>query len=92
MYKILPYSFEKAKKLNVIILPSDNPKHKIEVYNSDGVFMFYIGDPNYFDYPYYLKDKGKEYADERRRLYRIRHKKDRNIPNTPGYYADKILW
>ena len=39
-----------------------------------------------------LKTKGKEYADERRRLYKIRHNKDRLVKNSNGYYADKLLW
>jgi len=35
---------------------------------------------------------GKEYADERRRLYKMRHEKDRNKVGSPGFYADKLLW
>jgi hypothetical protein len=44
------------------------------------------------DYPHYLKYFGKKIADERKRLYKIRHKKDRMIKGTAGYYADKLLW
>jgi hypothetical protein len=36
--------------------------------------------------------KGKTFADEKRRLYKIRHAKDRVVRGTAGYYADKILW
>ena len=36
--------------------------------------------------------KGKKYADERRRLYKIRHQNTRNKRGTPSYYADKLLW
>jgi hypothetical protein len=39
-----------------------------------------------------MKTKGKAYADERRRLYKIRHSKDRNVKGSDGYYADKLLW
>jgi hypothetical protein len=35
---------------------------------------------------------GKKIADERRRLYKIRHKKDRSVKGSAGYYADKLLW
>jgi len=31
-YQILPYSYEQAKKLDVVILPSSDPKKKIDVY------------------------------------------------------------
>jgi hypothetical protein len=44
------------------------------------------------DYPSYIKAKGKEYADERRRLYRIRHDKDRKVRGSAGWWADKLLW
>jgi hypothetical protein len=44
------------------------------------------------DYPSYIKANGKEYADERRRLYKIRHDADRKIRGSDGYYADKLLW
>jgi hypothetical protein len=54
--------------------------------------MFPIGDIRYKDYDIYLKEKGKEYADNRRRLYKIRHEKYRHIKGTPSYYADRILW
>ena len=39
-----------------------------------------------------LAEQKKKYADERRRLYKIRHKNDRNKRGTNGYYADKLLW
>ena len=46
----------------------------------------------YDDYPNYIIKKGKPYADEKRRLYKLRHSKDRNVIGTNGYYADKLLW
>jgi hypothetical protein len=39
-----------------------------------------------------MAQKGKEFADEKRRLYKLRHAKDRVVRGTAGYYADKILW
>ena len=44
------------------------------------------------DYPTYIKKRGMTYAKTRRRLYRIRHDKDRHVKGTAGYYADKLLW
>ena len=46
MYHILPYSYDKAKQLNVKISPSDNPKYKIKVCSSNGVFICNIGSSN----------------------------------------------
>jgi Mn-dependent DtxR family transcriptional regulator len=51
-----------------------------------------VGALGYSDYPTYMKTKGKAYADERRRLYKIRHSKNRNVKGSDGYYADKLLW
>ena len=53
--------------------------------------------PNYNDYPTWmeLEKKGKVEkgtANKRRRLYKIRHKKDKDRKGTPGYFADKLLW
>ena len=97
LYIIKPYSYQQAEKLGVQIFPSDNPKKKIEVYDSEGDFICYIGDPQYLDYPSYmeLEDRGlapKGYAKERRRLYRIRHKKELDKKGSPGWYASKLLW
>jgi hypothetical protein len=44
------------------------------------------------DYEMYIKAKGKAFAEERRRLYKIRHKDNRNKIGTPGFFADRILW
>ena len=37
-----------------------------------------------------IKEQGKEYADNRKKLYRIRHKKDLNT--TRGKLSNLILW
>jgi predicted double-glycine peptidase len=92
MYIITTYTKNKAKKLNVIVLSSDKKNKKIDVYDVYGKFIVSIGDPNYLDYPNYTKQYGKKYADERKRLYKIRHKKDRLVKGTAGYYADQLLW
>ena len=92
MYRIKPYSYNQAKLLGVQIFPSDNPKKKIEVYDKSGKFLFYIGDPKYSDYPTYLETHGREYAENRRRLYRLRHAKEANKKGTRGWAALNILW
>ena len=89
-YQIKKYSFNQAKKLGVTIKPSTNPKKKIDVFKDD-VFLFSIGDVNYSDYATYLETQGEEFANKRRRIYHLRHKRD-NVPNTKGWYALSILW
>jgi len=91
-YDILPYTYARAKELNVIIHPSENPKYKIDLYDRRGLFMFSLGARGYSDYPHYIEEYGQEVADERRRLYKIRHARDRVVKGSPGWYADKLLW
>lgn len=83
-YNITEYSKNQASKYGIKITLSSNPKKKIDVYK-DGKKLASIGDINYSDYGTYLEKNGKKYADERRRLYRIRHKGENN-------WSLKILW
>lgn len=92
MYIILPYTKKQAEKLNVIVKPSTRAGKKIDVYTKKGDYITSIGDINYLDYPYYIKLHGQKVADERRRLYWIRHEKDRKVKGTRGYYAGHLLW
>jgi len=91
MYKISPYSQKQAKKLNVLIKSSTVKNKKIDVFK-DGKKVVSIGDSRYKDYPTYIKEKGKAFADERRKLYKQRHEADRHKQGTAGFYADRILW
>ncbi len=91
MYTIKKYSYDQAKKLNVVIMPSKNKLKKIDVFDNKGVLLHSIGDINYFDYPTYLQ-VDKALAKNRRKLYKIRHQADRKIKGSAGFFADKILW
>ena len=91
-YNISKYSFDKAKKLNVLIKPSILKEKKIDVFDKNNNYITSIGDMNYSDYPTYIKTKGLQFANKRKKLYKQRHNKDRNNINTRSYYADKILW
>ena len=92
-YQITPRQESNATRENVIIFPAHkDSKKKIEVYSADGLYMFSIGDKRYKDYDIYLKEKGKEYADNRRRLYKIRHEKTRHKKFSPSWFSDRILW
>jgi len=90
-YTITKYTRNQAKKLGVTVKPSVNSKKKIDVFK-DGKKIASVGAIGYKDYPTYTKTKGKAYADDRRRLYKIRHQKNRNKVGTNSYYADKLLW
>ena len=91
MYKITNYSKQQAKKLGVKIKPSTQKGKKIDVFKGDKKVAS-IGAIDYNDYPTYIKKFGRAYADDRRRLYKLRHEKYRNMPDTPSFYSDKILW
>jgi hypothetical protein len=90
-YSITNYTKSQAKKLGVVVKPSSIKGKKIDVFKNDQKIAS-VGALGYSDYPTYIKTKGKAYADERRRLYKIRHSKDRNVKGSDGYYADKLLW
>lgn len=87
-YKITEYSKRRARELGVDIKPSTEKGKKIDVFK-DGKKIVSIGDLKYGDYPTYIQRYGKDYADNRRMLYKMRHKKNTGLA---GYYASKILW
>jgi hypothetical protein len=88
-YKITNYSYQKAKQLNVDIKPSTNKNKKIDVFKNNKKIAS-IGAIGYLDYPNFIKKKGLEYANQRKKLYKLRHKKDLNSKN--GKWASAILW
>ena len=95
-YRIKRYTQTQAKKLGVSVKPSKLKGKKIDVFKGDKKVVS-IGALGMNDYPTYmeLERKGKVSkgtAKERRRLYKIRHKKDRTKRGSAGFYADKLLW
>lgn len=88
-YKILPYSYKRAKALGVKIVPSKRGYKKIDVYSTTGKYITSIGDRRYLDYPNYVNKYGKAYALNRRKLYKNRH---RSNTGKAGFYAENILW
>lgn len=90
-YTITRYTRARAKELGVTVALSTRKDKKIDVFKN-GVKIASVGGAGYADYPTYIRTHGKEYADNRRRLYQIRHAKDRNVPGSAGFYADKLLW
>ncbi len=95
-YNIKTYTKNQAKKIGVTVKPSKTKGKKIDVFKK-GVKVASVGAIGYKDYPSYmeLEKKGKVpkgTASKRRKLYKIRHKNDRSVRNSNGYYADKLLW
>ena len=90
-YKIKRHTFIQAKKLGVVVKPSTRKGKKIDVFKN-GKKVASVGAIGYGDFPTFKKTKGKEYADKRRKLYKIRHNKNRHKKGTNSYYADQLLW
>ena len=90
-YDILPYTKKKASQLGVTVKPSKKADKKIDVFKQNKLVAS-IGARGYQDYPHYLKEKGKAYADNRRDLYRARHKNDIGKKESNGWYANNLLW
>ena len=96
MYKIKRYTLEKAKRLGVAVKTSKVDGKKIDIYKN-GKRIASVGGLGYNDYPTYLELEKmgkvpKGYAEKRRKQYKIRHKKDRIIRGSNGWYADQLLW
>lgn len=96
VYTITREIQERANKLNIIVKPSTRKGKKLDAYTKAGEYIASFGDINYPDYHIWLRTKGKEYAEERRRLYHIRHKdeapKSKEGKLTPSYLSKRILW
>ena len=91
MYKITDYSKNRAKMLGVEIKPSKTKNKKIDVYkNGDKIAS--IGSIKNLDYPNHILKNGLDYANQKRKLYRKRHKNDINNKSGNGFWANAILW
>lgn len=91
MYEITDYTKQRAKEYGVQVRPSTNKKKKIDVFRN-GEKIASIGASGYGDYPSYIQQYGNEYADERRRLYHIRHRRNIEQTGSPGFWAGVLLW
>jgi hypothetical protein len=92
MYDIKNRTYRIAKDLDVFIFPSEDEKHKIDIYDLNGCFMFSVGDIRYMDYPSYIEQFGTEYANKRRALYVKRHAAEVDKIGSKGWFAFKLLW
>ena len=93
-YVITEHTKKQARQLGVTVKPSSKKNKKIDVIKK-GEVLASVGDRRFADFGSFLamEAKGqapKGLADDRRRAYKARHGK---YPvNSPGYWADKLLW
>jgi hypothetical protein len=90
-YTITPYTKAQARKLGLVVKPSNNKTKKIDVYKN-GKRIASVGARGMNDYPTYMKKNGLKFAKTRRRLYKMRHERDRHVKGSRGWLADKLLW
>lgn len=91
MYNITNYTYKQSKKLGLKVKPSTNKTKKIDVYKKDQKIAS-VGAYGMNDFPTYIKKRGLKYAKTRRKLYKMRHEKDRHKKWSNGWLADKLLW
>ncbi len=90
-YRIKRYTYRRARALGVTVKPSTRKGKKIDVFKN-GKKVASVGALGYGDFPTFTQQRGKVFADKRRKAYKIRHQRDRKKVGTPGYYADQLLW
>lgn len=91
VYSITEHTKRQARRIGVEVRPSKRPGKKIDVLK-DGERIASVGAKGYSDYGTFLRTDGKEYADERRSLYKKRHAPHRLKKGTPSYWASELLW
>lgn len=91
VYTITKYTLKRAKQLGVVVKPSQNKTKKIDVFKENKKIAS-VGAYGMNDYPTYIIKDGLNYANNRRRLYKIRHNSDRKIKWSRGWLADNLLW
>ena len=91
-YRITNYTRNKARKLGVRVRNSTNRAKKLDVFDRAGKKVASVGARGMGDFPTFMRQNGAEHAKTRRRLYKMRHEKDRHIKGTRGWFADQLLW
>lgn len=87
LYEITDYTKDKAKQAGLTVKPSKKKGKKIDVYQN-GDYLASVGGAGYSDFPHYIKSHGLKFAQERQRLYHLRHKKE----SLGERLASLLLW
>ena len=85
---------KRAKELGVTVKSSTDPAKKLDVYQ-EGKKIASIGQAGSNDYHLWQKQVSKAYADQRRKLYYMRHPYKTRMVNgvyTADYLAKQLLW
>jgi hypothetical protein len=95
-YQITQEIKNRAKALGITLTKSKNKAKKLDAYK-DGEFQASFGATGYKDYHIYKATEGAKVANEKRKQYKARHEKDRNVKYrdgklTAGWLADNVLW
>jgi len=88
-YTITPHTKRQARRLGLEVRPSRKEGKKIDVFR-DGHRIGSVGAKGYSDYGTYMEEEGKEYANERKKLYRKRHTEGKK--DSPSSLAWNLLW
>ena len=98
-YNITAYTYKQAKRLGVTVKPSTDKTKKIDVFKRVGKGknktmkkIASVGAAGMNDFPTFVQKKGMAFAKTRRRLYKMRHERDRHEKWSRGWLADKLLW
>ena len=91
VYTITKYTRGKARKLGVTVKRSQNPAKKLDVFKN-GKKVASVDATGYGDFPTFMRKEGKKSANKHRKMYKMRHEKDRHRRGSAGYYADQLLW
>jgi hypothetical protein len=93
MYDITDYTYEKAKKLGVIVVPSRRKNKKIDVYDENNkYYITSVGQRGMGDYPTYIQTRGEEYADKRKEAYYNRFRNKVHKIGSKSWYSAHLLW
>jgi len=92
-YRVTNYTKEQARKYGLTVEPSRVKGKKISVYKGDE-YLGSVGAIGYGDFPSFKLKYGPEYANERRRLYHMRHQHENgyNEKYSNSWLAKTLLW
>jgi len=94
-YPITAEVKKRAKAIGVEVKVSTVRGKKLDAYK-DGVKQASFGQAGAMDYHLWRKEKGEAYANERKRLYHLRHKNEggkyKNGKLTASFLSKYILW
>jgi hypothetical protein len=92
-YRITNYTKQQAAKHGLTVKPSQVKGKKISVYKGDD-YLGSVGSIGYDDFGVFKSKYGQVHANERRRLYHMRHRQEAgyNQKYSRSWLASHLLW